>query len=458
MGLITETVEITWQRATCTHFKNLGYAFTKIGDVFKVNVEDLFNTSIALVHVKCDGEHCENPYMRPISWANYKMCVKEDGKYYCRKCSKKLTGLKKQMITLLLKSKSFKQWCIENGRLDILDRWDYELNKYKPEEICYSSRKKFYFKCPRDIHESELCNIGDFTNGHKGVMNCRKCNSFAQWGIDNICKDFLEKYWDYIRNIISPWKISYGSRSKNIWLICQEKDYHESYISNCNNFINENRCPYCTNQHGKVHPLDSLGTLHSESLNIWSDKNKKSPYEYSPYADREVWWKCPEGKHKDYKRNIANSTRCKFRCPECVEELDESILQNKIRLYLKGLDFELKHESKCTLKCYNPKTHYLLPYDNEITINDKHIIFECNGIQHYEITNFAIMAAKKNNTTPDYELHYQKLKDRYKRIFAKSQGYFYVEIPYWADDKDETWKKLIDDKILNVKRKRSELI
>ena len=68
------------------------------------------------------------------------------------------------------------------------------------------------------------------------------------------------------------------------------------------------------------------------------------------------------------------------------------------------------------------------------------------------------MAAKKNNTTPDYELHYQKLKDRYKRIFAKSQGYFYVEIPYWADDKDETWKKLIDDKILNVKRKRSELI
>jgi len=28
---------------------------------------------------------------------------------------------------------------------------------------------------------------------------------------------------------------------------------------------------------------------------------------------------------------------------------------------------------------------------------------------------------------------------------------FVLEIPYWTDDKEETWKKLIDDKIKEVR-------
>ena len=64
------------------------------------------------------------------------------------------------------------------------------------------------------------------------------------------------------------------------------------------------------------------------------------------------------------------------------------------------------------------------------------------------------LQAKKNNTTPEKELHYQKLKDRYKRMLAKSKinNYYYLEIPYYTDDKDETWKKLINDKISEINR------
>ena len=50
----------------------------------------------------------------------------------------------------------------------------------------------------------------------------------------------------------------------------------------------------------------------------------------------------------------------------------------------------------------------------------------------------------------NFNLHVVQLHDRYKRIFAKSQRYFYLEIPFWADDKNETWKKMINDKILEI--------
>lgn len=47
-------------------------------------------------------------------------------------------------------------------------------------------------------------------------------------------------------------------------------------------------------------------------------------------------------------------------------------------------------------------------------------------------------------------LHKRKLYDRYKRMYAKSNGYYYLEIPYWADDLEETWKIMIDDKIKEI--------
>ena len=44
----------------------------------------------------------------------------------------------------------------------------------------------------------------------------------------------------------------------------------------------------------------------------------------------------------------------------------------------------------------------------------------------------------------------QKVRDRYKRIVAKSKGYNFLEIPYWTDNKKEEWKGLIDAKILQI--------
>jgi hypothetical protein len=51
---------------------------------------------------------------------------------------------------------SFAQWCLDNNHEDWLDLWDYELNSISPYETAYRSGKKYYSKCKRGIHSSEL--------------------------------------------------------------------------------------------------------------------------------------------------------------------------------------------------------------------------------------------------------------------------------------------------------------
>lgn len=424
---------------------------------------------------------------------------------------------------------TFKDWCIENNRQDVLDRWDYQLNEYNPEEIGYGSTFKQWFKCTRGLHESELHSIGSITSKEYNKISCKKCNSFAQWGIDNLGEDFLDMYWSK-ENIIDPWNISKGNKNikilikckekdyhedyetysdifyrnsrcpycsgrkihykdsfaqwgidnidknfiekywsdkntlnpweltknnnKKVWIKCINKDYHEYYLTQCSHFYSGKRCPYCATLHGKVHSKDSLGqyiidNYGQDFLNkVWSDKNKKTPFEYSIGSNQKVWWKCMDDKHEDFMRNIHNSSTYDFRCPKCIHEKRESILQEKVRLYLEKTNYTIVHENNCTLSIINPKTKYKLPYDNEI--KELKLLCEVMGNQHYKVTGFHQLQADKNNTIPEQELHYQQLKDRYKRIKAIQQGYYYLEIPYWTDDNDETWKQLIDNKIKEI--------
>ena len=40
--------------------------------------------------------------------------------------------------------------------------------------------------------------------------------------------------------------------------------------------------------------------------------------------------------------------------------------------------------------------------------------------------------------------------DEFKKQFALNNGYFYLDIPYWTDNDNEDWKRLIDNKIFDI--------
>lgn len=254
---------------------------------------------------------------------------------------------------------SFGVWCEEHERRDILNRWDYGKNEESPYDVTKSSAKKFYFKCPRGIHESEQKRISDIT--HHNVCNCDKCQSFGQWGKDNLGTDFIKKYWSD-KNTKDPMKIWKSSRQK-VWIKCQDKDYHPDYQVECASFVDGCRCPYCSMK--KIVPEDSLGAKYPQSLDFWFQKNI-TPFEVPPCSKKKFYWKCE--KHGLYRRSIENMVKSDFTCPKCQRHRKESSIEKKVRLYLDkifGKD-DVKHEGNCTLVPTNPQTGAKLRYDNEV--------------------------------------------------------------------------------------------
>ena len=359
---------------------------------------------------------------------------------------------------VLNKSKScglcytLKNWCLENNRQDILDRWDYELNNCSPDDISYCTSKKYYFKCPKGIHKSEIKDIHSFvSNLHEGTMACKICHSFGNFLVSNYGEDAIEKYWDYkLNKNIDIWHLDKCS-GKKVFIKCINKSYHESYPVRCANFVNGSRCSYCSNKFGKVHPLDSLGTLYPQVIDIWSDKNKKTPYEYKPQSAKYVYWRCPEGKHEDYFRNIQSSYTCNFRCPECqYSKGEEKISDNLImKGYIKISQEEfnqLVNEDKYSKYYYIPQKEFegllglgngLLSYD--FYIPHLNLLIEYHGIQHEKFT------PGLHKTIKDFE--YQLEHDKRKCEYALNNDIKLLVIWYWDFDKIE---EILEREVFNT--------
>ncbi len=92
-----------------------------------------------------------------------------------------------------------------------------------------------------------------------------------------------------------------------------------------------------------------------------------------------------------------------------------------------------------TLKCINPDTGYVMPYDFEIL--NKKLLIEVQGEQHRNFVEcFHI----------DQEgFEYQKKKDTYKKKFAEENGYRLLEL-WYEDFKGDVYMQYIDEAINEV--------
>lgn len=259
--------------------------------------------------------------------------------------------------------------------------------------------------------------------------------------------DFLDKYWDYDKNTVNPNEIGKGSRIK-IWIKCQEKDYHSSYEIYAYAFSQGCRCPYCSGK--QIHKFDSFGYHYPFIVDLWSDKNKFSPYEVTYGSGRDIYLKCIDNLHEDYKTKPYRAKEHEFRCPQCSKEQNVSRLQKKVEDFItEEFGFKMLHEYDCNIIAQNPKRakNSYMPYDIEIP--DIKLICEVQGEQHNHITGWTKSHAKRNDTTPEYELKKRKLYDRYKKYIAWKNGYNYLEVPHWFEWND-AYKDLIRNKIWNI--------
>lgn len=333
------------------HYKCLGYDIPKSTDArgrttttegtsILVNILDLPKNSMVRIHVKCDGcGKTINEERGGINYKTYNECAKENGKYYCKSCANKLYGRKNSIKTKIKNGKSFKQWCVENDRQDILDRWDYELNECNPSEFTYSSGLECWFKCPKGIHKSELKVIRRFSNGNNKSTECKVCNS--------------------------------------------------------------------------------VGFVYPESFKYWSDKNTKTPYEYSYGSNYSVWWKCPDNIHNEFFRSIYASKFLSFKCPECQNSNGEYSISN----YL--VKNNINYENKKIYPNLIGINNGLLSYD--FYLPDYNVLIEYQGEQHERPVDFD----GKGKKYIERQFKKQQEHDRRKRQYAKDNGIKLLEIWYY---------------------------
>ena len=177
MGMITKKAKVRWSNGNRKYYEKLGYVFTTYLDEFYVDISDLSKCSRSIIEYECDN--CGKIFK--CSYADYNRNKKEDGKKYCSDCSRKLFGIVKLKQRALSKSISFEEWCINNGKKDLLDRWDYDKNDITPDKICYKSNLYYWFKCPcNENHHSELKRIESIIDGTDMISICKQCNSIAQ--------------------------------------------------------------------------------------------------------------------------------------------------------------------------------------------------------------------------------------------------------------------------------------
>ena len=215
---------------------------------------------------------------------------------------------------------SFEQVCIDNNREDILKFWHTELNEgITPDKVAFRSNKKFWFWCGNPEHSPRQIVVDNITKAitnNKDYLLCIGCNSIGQQIVDNCGKEYLEKIWSD-KNELSPFDILRGSTSK-IWLRCLANVGHKDYDIVCNNFFRTHNCPYCAGK--RPSNTNNALLMYPELKELWSDKNEKSPEEYTYGSNKNVWLKCSNHKHEDFQREIGNIKANGLSCPKCVEE------------------------------------------------------------------------------------------------------------------------------------------
>jgi len=115
------------------------------------------------------------------------------------------------------KKYTFYQWCIDNKRHDLLERWDYDKTGFGPEDITYASAKPVYFKCPNNIHESSERKVYAITNKRSDQSNFR-CNECMK--LYPIIKDITGKTYGALTVIEPDFEATKNHRGNGTYWKC----------------------------------------------------------------------------------------------------------------------------------------------------------------------------------------------------------------------------------------------
>ena len=189
--------------------------------------------------------------------------------------------------------------------------WDDTKNgDKKPYMYLPTSKEVFCFKCDRN--HSFTSSIYNLVNKKTVCPICAKTRIIKGYNDIFTLYPYLEKEWDYDKNInIDPYKLSKSSRKK-IYLKCSS---NHSYLTTIFNRINNKSiCPYCSGTKPIIGKTD-IKTLRPDMASEYSPLNKIDLLDLTIDSTKRVLWICSKC-NNTYRRSVILRANNK-KCPKC---------------------------------------------------------------------------------------------------------------------------------------------
>lgn len=196
----------------------------------------------------------------------------------------------------------------------IAKEWNYDKNGLlTPEMFTATSHKKVWWRCSKG-HEWEAI-ISNRTDKNRG---CPYCSNQKILAIENsvaYTHPQILEYWDFEKNEISPYDISFGA-DKIVHFKC--KSNHE-FSALLYAFIKTLKCPVCQNRK-ILAGYNDLATTHPQICNEWNYQRNVgvSPHVITYGSGKQIWWKCSKG--HEWRASPNRRTFNKSGCPVCAKE------------------------------------------------------------------------------------------------------------------------------------------
>lgn len=188
--------------------------------------------------------------------------------------------------------KSFYDFCVENGKENLLTQWDSGKNlPLTPHSVTYGSRQKLWWRCEHG-HTWQAA-VYTRTGREAGCPFCagkRICLRENDLASQNPA---LAAQWHPTKNApLTPGDVSIGSH-KSVWWICEKGHEWRALVKSRSSGCG---CPVCANRTLLVGEND-LATLRPEIAREWlAEKNGSlTPDAVMAGSRQKVWWRCVKG-------------------------------------------------------------------------------------------------------------------------------------------------------------------
>ena len=262
--------------------------------------------------------------------------------------------------------------------------------KVKPRDVFKSTVKKYWFTCNND-HDFDV-SLNSVTGGHW----CSSCHQTPSYDRSFASNEERAACWHTTKNGDVKPRDVFKSANKKYWFTCNND--HDFYMSPSS----VTKGKWCSSCHQTPSYEQSFASNEERAAYWHATKNGKvKPRDVFKSSHKIFWFTC-DNDH-DFDMRLGNVTNSRQWCSSCVNKTETHIFET---LRDKGYDVG----KKSNRKMFKTKYRY------DIIIDDKKVIVEVDGAQHFkQVSNWC-----------SYEETYKT--DIYKEELAHKNGYRVVRI------------------------------